>query len=78
MNKTDFRSNLLNDLTRDLNEIRNQLYEEFYLNNPKFRSAIDLRREGNIKQTDICVKTQSLFCFNIVHPVFQRVLLEKH
>jgi hypothetical protein len=36
MNKTDFKSDLLNNLTRDLNEIREKLYEEFYLNNLEF------------------------------------------
>lgn len=64
MNKTNFRSNLLNDLTRDLNHIRDQLYEEFYLNDSKFRSAIDIRCEENPSEQDIRMKTQSLFCFN--------------
>jgi galactitol-specific phosphotransferase system IIB component len=63
-NKNDFKSNLLNNLTRDLNLIRNKLYEEFYLNNSTFRSAIDFRCENNNIENDLKMKTQSLFCFN--------------
>lgn len=63
-NRTDFKSHLLNDLTYDLNLIREKLYEEFYLNNSEFRSAIDLRCGTNASKTDIITKTQSLFCFN--------------
>jgi hypothetical protein len=62
--KTDFKSDLLNNLTRDLNEIREKLYEEFYLNDSEFRSAIDLRCNLNTSKKDILTKTQSLFCFN--------------
>jgi hypothetical protein len=57
------KSKSLDGLTFDMRAIRNRLYEEFYLGDSEFRSAIDVRCEG-VREPDILRKTQSLFCFN--------------
>lgn len=64
ISKTDFRSKSLNNLNSDIQAVREKLYEEFYVNDSDFRSAIDFRCEDNCSKNDILTKTQSLFCFD--------------
>lgn len=78
----DFKSNSLNKLNSEIINIRNSLYEEFYLNDISFKSAIDFRMKTE-KTEDISVKLkkiQTLYCHNIETETimkFKKLLFEK-
>ena len=78
----EFKSNSLNKLNSEMVNIRNSLYEEFYLNDISFKSAIDFRMKTE-KTEDInrkMSKIQSLYCHNIETETimkFKKLLFEK-
>ena len=65
VNKPKFNSGTLNSLNKEILQVRQHLYKDFYLNDLNFKSAIDFRMIGIADTNKILLKIQSLYCFNV-------------